>query len=130
VSVEYGETARLTATVTTTPDSPPVTSGAWQKQISGAYISINLSDQKYAGSTNDISGPVLQINSAVYTDNTAYRFTASNLVGLTFSSPRTLNVTGSKYFSVKEILKLIFAYMINHKMKILSKLYLYIFMHS
>ncbi|XP_056016669.1 titin-like isoform X1 [Ostrea edulis] len=97
VSVVYGMTATLTATVTTTSDSPPAAvKGAWQKQMSGTFTDIDILDQKYKDSVNDVSGPVLNIHSAVYTDEGAYRFTANNLVGLTVSSPKTLDVTGTK----------------------------------
>ncbi|XP_056016663.1 mucin-2-like isoform X2 [Ostrea edulis] len=95
VFVVYGKTATLTATVTTTPDSPPAAvNGSWQKQMSGVFTDIDISDEKYKDSVNDVSVPVLKINSAVYTDEGAYRFTANNLVGTTVSSAKTLDVTG------------------------------------
>jgi hypothetical protein len=106
VSVVYGKTTTMTATVTTTADSPDATSGFWQKQMSGVYTNISILNEKYKDSTNNVNGPVLKINNAVYTDEGAYRFTASNLVGLTVSDPRTLDVTGSKSSAKCELMSI------------------------
>lgn len=74
--------------------TPPATSVTWTKTVGGQTDSIDVSSNKYSGST--VSNPSLTIRNLDQTDEGDYVCTAENLVGTANSETANLDVTGSK----------------------------------
>jgi hypothetical protein len=91
-SVVFGDPATFTGTVTS---NLPWTAQKWQKVASDNSVSdIDISGDKYTGSSLTGPNPKLQISNTDFTDKAGYRLVVSNGVGSTTSSKITFDVTG------------------------------------
>lgn len=73
----------------------------WQKLNGSNYIDIDITTDKYTGSSVKGPSPKLVINSVQFIDETSYGLVVSNGVGSAQSSLITLNVVGGMYIVLK-----------------------------
>lgn len=69
----------------------------WQKLTGGNFINIDITGDKYTGSSVTGTSPQLKINPVQLIDETSYRLEVSNGVGSTSSNFISLNVIGGLY---------------------------------
>lgn len=69
----------------------------WQKLNGSNYIDIDITTDKYTGSSVTEPSPKLVINSVQFIDETSYRLVVSNGIGSTASKFTSLNVVGGMY---------------------------------
>lgn len=92
--------AEIVATVQNNSDFPPTTSVKWQRYYNYSYnIDINITEDRYIGSTEDLYAPTLVINRVDFdsTHRSSYRCIASNAEGSWTSSYTNVYVYGSMY---------------------------------
>jgi hypothetical protein len=89
-----GNDVTFTGTITSTP---PATSVIWQKIAGRETKNLDVSDQKYLGSSVDVGGPRLVINKATFDDKAAYQLEVTNPVGVKTSNGINLTVTGGMF---------------------------------
>ena len=83
----------------TIPSTPPVTSVIWQKIVGTKTENLDISDQKYSGSSVDVKCPKLVINKASFNDRATYQLQVTNPVGLKTSNGIHLTVAGSMFLN-------------------------------
>ena len=98
-NVPFLSNAEIVATVQNNSNFPPTTSVKWQRYYMYNNIDINITEDRYLGSTEDLFSPTLVINRVDFdsTDVSHYRCIASNDVGSWTSGYTTVYVYGSMY---------------------------------
>ena len=96
-NVPYLSNAEIVATVQNISDFPPTTSVKWQRYNYYSYVDINITEDRYLGSTEDLYGPTLVINRVDFysTHGSYYRCIASNPEGSWTSNNTRIYVIGS-----------------------------------
>ena len=94
--VPFLSNAEIVATVLNNSDFPPTTSVKWQR--SNNDIHVNITEDRYLGSTEDLYAPTLVINRVDFDSihGSYYRCIASNAEGSWTSSYTRVQVIGSK----------------------------------
>lgn len=73
------------------------TKNKWQKMIGADFTDINITDERYAGSSLEGPTPTLNITKVDFIDRTSFRLMVTNGVGFTPSENITLVVVDGLY---------------------------------
>ena len=95
--VPFLSNAEIMATVQNESDFPPTTSVKWQRYKYYSNYDINITEDRYLGSTEDVFAPILVINRVDFdfVHGSRYRCIASNAEGSWTSSYTNVYVFGS-----------------------------------
>lgn len=102
--VNEGDTAHFKGEV---PFRPSLTCVKWQKYQNKEYKDINMNEDKYSGSANDLKRPILKINKACPNDEAEYRLKVVAGGISTYSTVynlKVLRILGNLCFCIKSAL--------------------------
>ena len=97
--VPFLTNVEIVATVQNNSDFPPTTAVNWQRYYLYNNDDVNITEDRYLGSTEDLFAPTLFINRVDFdfVHGSSYRCIASNAEGSWTSSYTTVYVYGSMY---------------------------------
>ena len=97
--VPFLSNAEIVATIQNKSDFPPTISVKWQRYDYYSYNDINITEDRYLGSTEDVFAPKLVINRVdfEFVHGSKYRCIASNAEGSWTSSYTNVFVFGSMF---------------------------------